>query len=119
MDRLSSTDDYGNGNNMNPVNENPILTASNLILLYFERGLPVTLYLSVLGFATAMLVGFVVGLTRYLKVCAENGGKAPRHLEAFLPWSMTEDIHDRLRQPYAAQAPPTPSLESVSIQDSS
>ncbi len=53
---------------MNPVNESPFLTALNLILLYVERGLPVTLYLSALGFATAMLMGFMVGLTRYLKV---------------------------------------------------
>ena len=58
-------------------------------------------------------------LTRYLNTCAENGGKAPRHLEPFLPWSMTEDTRDRLRQPYASQAPPIPPLESVSIQDSS
>jgi transposase len=58
-------------------------------------------------------------LTRYLKACAENGGKAPRRLEPFLPWSMNEDTRAVLRQPYASQAPPAPPLESVPIQNSS
>lgn len=58
-------------------------------------------------------------LTRYLKACAENGGKAPGHLEPFLPWSMDEDTRAMLRQPYASQAPPTAQLESVPFQDSS
>jgi polar amino acid transport system permease protein len=43
-------------------------TTRDLFLLYFTKGLPVTIYLSILGFLTAMLVGFVVGLIRFLRV---------------------------------------------------
>ncbi len=28
-------------------------------------------------------------LEAYLQACAENGGRAPRDIQAFLPWNMT------------------------------
>lgn len=46
----------------------PLLIARTLFVLFFTKGLPVTVYLSLLGFVTAMLVGFVVGLVRFLRV---------------------------------------------------
>ena len=58
-------------------------------------------------------------LTLYLQACAENGGKAPRHIEPFLPWSMDEARRAALSRPYPAQAPPPSRTESVPIHDSS
>jgi polar amino acid transport system permease protein len=45
-----------------------LVITRNLFFLYLTKGLPVTVYLSLLGFLTAMLVGFVIGLTRFLRV---------------------------------------------------
>ncbi|MBW1912783.1 MAG: amino acid ABC transporter permease, partial [Deltaproteobacteria bacterium] len=45
-----------------------LLITRDLFFLYFTKGLPVSIYLSLLGFVTAMLVGFIVGLIRFLRV---------------------------------------------------
>jgi transposase len=58
-------------------------------------------------------------LTLYLQACAENGGKAPGHIEAFLPWSMDEKRRAALIRPYPPQAPPASPTEAVPIHDSS
>ena len=62
------TEDYGSGDTMEPFGGDVLVIARNLFFLYFTKGLPVTIYLSLLGFVTAMLVGFVIGLTRFLRV---------------------------------------------------
>lgn len=38
-------------------------------------------------------------LTRYLEACAQNNGKAPENVEAFLPWKMSEARLEELRKP--------------------
>jgi transposase len=58
-------------------------------------------------------------LTLYLHACAENGGKAPRNIEPFLPWLMDEQQRAALTRPYPAHAPPASRTESVPIHDSS
>ena len=58
-------------------------------------------------------------LMRYLNACAENGGKAPRTIDPFLPWSMDQARRAELTRPYRSQAPPGSSTESVPIHDSS
>ncbi len=58
-------------------------------------------------------------LMRYLNACAENGGKAPRNIDPFLPWSMDQARRAELTRPYRSQAPPGSSTESVPIHDSS
>ncbi len=45
-----------------------LLITRDLFFLYFTKGLPVSIYLSLLGFVTAMFVGFIVGLIRFLRV---------------------------------------------------
>jgi transposase len=44
-------------------------------------------------------------LTRYLQACADDGGKAPRNIEPFLPWSMDETRRAELIQPYPPRPP--------------
>lgn len=39
-------------------------------------------------------------LNRYLTACAEQGGKTPADLSAFLPWAMTEEQLRALRLPF-------------------
>jgi hypothetical protein len=58
-------------------------------------------------------------LMLYLQACAENGGKAPRNIDSFLPWSMDEARRAELTRPYPSLAPPASPTESVSIQNSS
>ena len=58
-------------------------------------------------------------LTRYLQVCADNGGQAPRTIEPFLPWSMDEARRAELSRPYPSHAPPASPSERVPIHDSS
>jgi transposase len=59
-------------------------------------------------------------LIRYLQACAENGGKAPRNIDSFLPWSMDEARRTELTRPYPPSTPPPVSaVESVPIHDSS
>lgn len=53
-------------------------------------------------------------LTDYLRACAENGGSAPRTLDAFLPWSMDEARRAALGRPV-----PSPTPEPPPIHDSS
>jgi len=55
-------------------------------------------------------------LRLYLQACADNGGKAPRNIEPFLPWSMDEERRAKLSRPYPPPASPT---ERVPIHDSS
>ena len=38
-------------------------------------------------------------LSRYLRTCAENGGKAPDDLQSFIPWQMSESQRDQLARP--------------------
>ena len=45
-----------------------LLITRDLLFLYFTKGLPVSIYLSLLGFVTAMIVGFIVGLIRFLRI---------------------------------------------------
>ena len=33
----------------------------------------------------------------YLQSCAEAGGQAPKDIEPFLPWNLSEDMHMKLR----------------------
>jgi polar amino acid transport system permease protein len=53
---------------MDPLGGDLLSITRSLFVLYLTKGLPVTIYLSLLGFLTAMLVGFVVGLVRFLGV---------------------------------------------------
>ena len=68
MDLHSWIRDYGSGDAMEPFSGDVLLITRTLFVLYFTKGLPVTIYLSLLGFITAMLVGFFVGLIRFLRV---------------------------------------------------
>ena len=59
-------------------------------------------------------------LTHYLHACADNGGKAPRNIEPFLPWSIDEARRAELIRPYPPHAPPAASpTEPVPLHDSS
>ena len=59
-------------------------------------------------------------LTLYLQACADNGGKAPRDIEPFLPWSMDEARRAALSRPCPPRAPaPVSPPEPVPIDDSS
>ena len=59
-------------------------------------------------------------LMRYLTACANNGGKAPRNIDPFLPWSMDEAPRAALSRPYLSQAPPASTrTEPIPIHDSS
>jgi polar amino acid transport system permease protein len=64
----SWTEDYGSGDTMEQFGGDALVITRNLFFLYLTKGLPVTIYISLLGFLTAMLVGFVIGLTRFLRV---------------------------------------------------
>jgi transposase len=37
-------------------------------------------------------------LTCYFEACAQNGGKPPENLDAFLPWSFSEEIRSKLKE---------------------
>jgi transposase len=58
-------------------------------------------------------------LRLYLQACADNGGKAPRNIEPFLPWAMDEERRAELSRPYPPHAPPASPAEPVPIHDSS
>ena len=58
-------------------------------------------------------------LMLYLEGCANNGGKAPRNIDPFLPWSMDEARRAELTRPYRSQAPPVLGTESLPIDDRS
>ena len=58
-------------------------------------------------------------LTDYLTACAENGGRAPRAIDRFLPWSMDAARRAALGRPPPSRAPPTAPAESVPVHDSS
>jgi len=58
-------------------------------------------------------------LTRYLDVCAQNGGRAPRNIDPFLPWSMDETRRAALSRPYPSRAPPASPAEPAPLHDSS
>jgi len=45
-----------------------LIITRDLLSLYFTKGLPVSIYLSLFGFVTAMIVGFIVGLIRFLRI---------------------------------------------------
>ncbi|MCP3880122.1 MAG: IS66 family transposase, partial [Sulfitobacter sp.] len=55
-------------------------------------------------------------LTDYLTACAENGGRAPRDIDRFLPWSMDAARRAALGRPAPSRAPPA---EPVPVHDSS
>lgn len=46
-------------------------------------------------------------LTDYLTACAENGGRAPRMIDPFLPWSMDETRRNELSRPAPSGGAPT------------
>jgi transposase len=58
-------------------------------------------------------------LRGYLTACADNGGKAPRNIDPFLPWSMDAARRAALSRPYPSRAPPAAPAESTPIHDSS
>jgi transposase len=37
-------------------------------------------------------------LQLYFEACARNGGKPPEHIEAFLPWSLSEEVRSQLEE---------------------
>jgi len=45
-------------------------------------------------------------LTGYLQACAENGGKAPSNIDAFLPWSMADAPRAKQSRSPPARPPP-------------
>ncbi len=45
-------------------------------------------------------------LTAFLQACAENGGKSPTDLSAFLPWQMAPERRAELAQPVPVPLPP-------------
>ena len=45
-------------------------------------------------------------LTTYLQACAENGGKAPSDINAFLPWSLVDAPTSNRPKPQLARPPP-------------
>ena len=45
-------------------------------------------------------------LTTYLQACAENGGKAPADITAFLPWSLADAPISKRPKPPPARPPP-------------
>ena len=42
-------------------------------------------------------------LLDYLQACAANAGKAPAHLDPWLPWTVDKTRLERLRHPYPVQ----------------
>jgi transposase len=45
-------------------------------------------------------------LTAFLQSCADNGGKSPTDLSAFLPWTMTQERREALARPVPVTLPP-------------
>ena len=58
-------------------------------------------------------------LRLYLQACAENGGKAPRSIDSFLPWSMDEERRAELTRPVPLHGPRATPTDAVPINDSS
>ena len=52
-------------------------------------------------------------LTTYLQACAENGGKAPSDITAFLPWSLADVPLSKRPKPPPARPPPAVVQEVV------
>ena len=101
--------------------ENPIRTPVNGRKNYYGSGslwsaaLAATLF-SILQTRVLWGINPRRWLTLYLQACAENGGKAPGDIAAFLPWSMDEQRRAELIRPDSPTAPPT---ERVPLADSS
>jgi len=49
-------------------------------------------------------------LTAFLQACADNGGKSPTDLRAFLPWQMTPERREELARPVPVTLPPFASV---------
>jgi transposase len=49
-------------------------------------------------------------LTAFLQACADNGGKSPTDLSAFLPWQMTPERREELARPVPVTLPPFASV---------
>jgi transposase len=49
-------------------------------------------------------------LSAFLQACAENGGKSPTDLSAFLPWQMTPERREELARPVPVTLPPVASF---------
>src|SRR5229473_2825048 len=49
-------------------------------------------------------------LTAFLQACADNGGKSPTDLRAFLPWQMTPERREELARPVPMTLPPFASV---------
>jgi transposase len=45
-------------------------------------------------------------LSAFLHACAENGGKSPTDLSAFLPWQMAPERREELARPVPVTLPP-------------
>ena len=43
----------------------------------------------------------------YLQSCAEAGGQAPKDIEPFLPWNLSEEMRAKLRMEMPTQKPDT------------
>jgi transposase len=101
--------------------ENPIRTPVNGRKNYYGSG---SLWSAALAATLFSLLQTLVlwginprrWLTLYLQACADNGGKAPGDIAAFLPWSMNEQRRVELIRPYSPTAPPT---ERLPLADSS
>lgn len=52
-------------------------------------------------------------LTTYLQACAENGGKAPADITAFLPWSLADVPISKRPKPPPARPPPVVVQEAM------
>jgi len=51
-------------------------------------------------------------LSAYLTACAENGGKAPADLTAYIPWEMSEERRSEMTRPPPWESPTTPPSET-------
>ena len=51
-------------------------------------------------------------LSAYLQACADNGNRAPRDIEAFLPWTMDKARLAVMRAPRPAVLEPTEGLDT-------
>ena len=58
-------------------------------------------------------------LMLFLNACADNGGKAPENIDAFLPWLMDDARRAALTRPYPSHAPSDQSTEQPPLDDSS
>lgn len=50
------------------------------------------------------------GLTAFLQACADNGGRSPTDLRAFLPWQMPPERREELARPVPVTLPPFASV---------